>query len=76
MQYYLLREMDTLSGEATLLNLFCLPPEKWCSQKGKNLGSTFFPFGVDSFSEGAGCAGKQTENHKIVSLAKKKKKKK
>ena len=48
------RGMDTLSGEAALSKLFCLPSEKESALKGKNLlGSKFFPFRIDPFSEEA-----------------------
>ena len=61
-----------LSGEVTLSKWFCLPSEKVSTLKGKNLlpiefapmGSKFFPFRVDSFSEGNWCAGMQKESHK------------
>ena len=47
------RGIDTLSGNATLPKLFCLPSEKGSTLKGKNLlpGKLFFPFRVDHFSD-------------------------
>ena len=60
------REIDKLSGEGTV-KLVCLPSEKGSTLKRKNLlplGSKFFPFRVDLFSERVWCAGKQTESHK------------
>ena len=46
--------MDTLSRETTLSKLFCLPSEERFYSKKKEfapLGSKFFPFSVDPFSE-------------------------
>ena len=40
-----IKGMDTLSGEATLGKLFCLPSEKGSILKGNNL----LPLGANSF---------------------------
>ena len=40
-----LKEMDTLSGAATLTKLFCVPSEKGSNLKVKNL----IPLGANSF---------------------------
>ena len=39
------------------------PSETGSTLKGKNLLPKFFPFRIDLFSEGDGCAGKQTVSH-------------
>ena len=58
-------------GRQLYRNSFCFPSEKESTLKGKNLplGGKFFPFRVDSFSEGAWFEGKQT-GKKVVSLVK------
>ena len=61
-----LRELDSVSREATLSKWFCLPSEKEPTLKGKNS----FPFRVDPFLEGTWYAGKQTASHKSCLLCK------
>ena len=66
--------MDTLSGEVTLSKLFLPPSWKEVYSKRKEfapLGSTFFPFRVDHFSEGAYEQKSKQEVTKIVSLVQK-----
>ena len=64
------------------LNAVCLPSEKRCTLKGKNLlplgansefaplGSKFFPVRVDSFQKGLGVQENKQEVAKVVSLVK------
>ena len=67
-----LREIDTLSREATLSKVILCVSEKGSGLKGKNLlslGSTFFPFRAGPFSEGIWCMQKSKyEAIKVVSL--------
>ena len=55
-----------ISRETTLSKLFRVPSEKWVYSEMKEvalMGATFFPFRVDSLSEGTWCEGKQTGSH-------------
>ena len=57
-------------GKITLYKLFCFPSEKWFTLKSKEfapIGSKFFPFRVDPFSEGEWYTGKQTKSQKLSS---------
>ena len=57
--------MDTLSGEITLSQLFCLPSDRIYSKRKEFAPRVrkFFPFKVDPFLEGARNAGKITGSH-------------
>ena len=64
---------NALSGEATVLKLFCLPSKKGSALKQKEFAPTrskFFLFRVDLFPEGDFCVGKQTGSTKVVLLIK------
>ena len=59
-----LRGIHTLSVEVTLSNLFCLPFILPSFQTGISMGSKFFPFRGDPFSERDLPAVKQIGGHK------------
>ena len=59
----------TFKGGYSIKTVF-RPSEMGSTQKGKNLlplGSKFFPFSVDPFSEGPWCAGKQKRKSQKLS---------
>ena len=63
--------MNALSGEVSLTKMFRLPSEKGVCSKRKEfapMGSKFFPFRVDAFSEGLSLQEFKQEDTKVVSL--------
>ena len=65
--------MDTLSREETLSALFCLPPEKGSSLKGKNLlpmGANSFLLKLTPFQKGCNVLESKQEVTEVVSLVK------
>ena len=63
--------MDTLSGEATLSNLFDLPSEKGSVREGKTiLPSKFVPFRIDYFQMKLVCRKTNRKSQKLLFLYK------
>ena len=68
-----LRGVNTLSGEATQSNCFCLPSEKGSALNGKNLlpmGANSFPLEQIPFQKGPSIQESIPEVTKVVSLVK------
>ena len=69
----MLRGINTLSGEAALVKVFCLLSEKVSTVKGifSLRGCKFFPFRLDSFQKGFAMQESKHEITKVVSLLRK-----
>ena len=71
--FFKLRGMDSLSRDTTLTEFLPLFYKGVCSKMKESapMGSRFFHFRVDPFSEGAWCEDSKLEVTKVVSLVKK-----